>query len=137
MMGGAIPSGTDILRFPEPPPTRMDLIVYSSPAIINGLLMTEITSESNWNDPNKRQKVERFFFGYRCAGCQEVFLIRKEARRMEHIERDIRHECDPSDIRRAVRNAREMGRDRDEYIMEGFDGRWWPEMRDRKIGYIR
>jgi hypothetical protein len=32
------------------------------------------------------------------------------------------HQCDPSEIRRAVRNARNLGRSRDEYVMEHYSG---------------
>lgn len=124
---GAIPAGTDIFKLQEPPPTLMALIVYDSPALINGLLMTEITTERNWNDSDKKQKVERFFFGYRCGGCREVFLIRKDTRGMEDLNRDLHHDCDPSDLRNAIRNARDLGCERGEYIVEGFGGKWWTE----------
>jgi len=130
LAGAAVP-GFEVLAYPAPAATRMDLIVYESPALIHGLLMTEITTERNWNDPNKKQRIERFFFGYRCGCCREVFLIREHTQRMEELERDIGHECDPSDLRRAVRNARDMGRERGECIMEGTNGYWWPEKRNR------
>jgi hypothetical protein len=111
----------------------MDLIVFPSPALVNGLLMTEVAYEdrflSSKGELKTRQRVERFFFGYRCGGCREVFLIRKDTRDMFQIERDLCHDCDPSDLRRSVRNAREMARERDEYIMEGANGGWWPEKR--------
>lgn len=130
-MRGAIPPGNDVFALPDPPPTRMDLIVYESPALIRGLLMTEITTERNWNDPNKKQRIERFFFGYRCGCCREVFLIQKHTHSVDMLDRDIVHDCDPSDLRRAVRNAQEMGREKDEYIMTGHNGYWWPEKRNR------
>ena len=126
--GGAIPPGFDAMfTYPEPPPTRMDLIVYPSPGMVAGLLMTETTHARGWYPESNQPPTEMWFFGYRCSGCHQVFLITKNTRRLEEIERDIYHECDPSDLRRAVRNARELARDRGEFFMEGSNGAWWPE----------
>ena len=135
-MGGAVPLGISVFSMPEPPPTRMDLVVYQSQSIINGLLMTKVIMDRNWNDPNRNPRVERFFFGYRCGGCGEVFLVRNDARQVESLDRSIFHDCDPSDIRRAVRNARELARERGEYIMEGMNGERYPEKFYRDIDHI-
>lgn len=132
-MDGAFCPGHDIFKIPVPSATRMDLIVYESPSMISGLLMTEALLEENWYGQNeiwgnrtKKHRVVKSFFGYRCGGCRDVFLVHKDARRIEDLDRDLVHECDPSDFRRAVRNARDMARERGEYIMEGLNGEFHP-----------
>lgn len=119
---GAIRTGNDVSSAVVVP-TMMRFVMYSSPAIINGLLMTEVMV------PDKSE-VQRFFFGYRCSICETVFLVSSRPRREYEVVLEMGHPCESSELRRAVRNAREMGRERGEYIMEGPDGRWWPERHD-------
>lgn len=76
-----------------------------------------------------------------------IFLVPKDVRNWQDLHDSLRHLCDSSDFRRAVRNARDMAREEDEHIIEGFDGRWWPEKdvdfhlrkqkRERKIDFMK
>src|ERR1039458_2201071 len=97
--------------------TRMEFVLYKSPALIQGLLMTEVLSEEN-------QEVQRYFFGYRCSTCETTFLVPQQVRREEELYQFLRHKCDPSEIRRAVRNARRFGCSDDEDVMENVRGGW-------------
>ena len=107
----------------------MEFVLYTSPAMIHGLLMTETITEyaRDYILGNFEPKIERFFFGYSCSQCKEIFLIPSQVRTERDVYDSLRHSCDPSDLRRAVRNAREIGRERGEVIMEGMNGRWWVE----------
>lgn len=107
-------------------PVQMTLVLFQSPALIQGLLMTEVKMVND--------EIQRFFFGYRCIGCETIHLIHDRVRREEDVYEFTRHQCDPSEIRRAVRNARHLGLERGEHIMEGMNGKWYPEKHE---GYFR
>jgi hypothetical protein len=122
VMGGAVGVGTNIVDTSQVvAPTQMELMLYSSPALIHGLLMTEVLDEGKSEQEN-RPCVERFFFGYRCVACETVYLVHDRIRQAEDLYEFSIHQCDPSEIRRAVRNARNLGRSRDEYVMEHYSG---------------
>lgn len=122
---GAIREGMDIPTH-YVPDTQMVLVLFESPALIYGLLMTEVKLAND--------KIERFFFGYRCVGCERIYLVEDHIRRVGDLHHVMRHRCDPSELRKAVRNARFVGLERGENIIEGPDGNWWAEMRRDKWG---
>jgi hypothetical protein len=125
VLGGAVGVGTNIVDTSQVvAPTQMELLMYQSPALIHGLLMTQVKMADG--------DVQCFFFGYRCVACETVYLVHNRIRQAEDLYEFSIHQCDPSEIRRAVRNARHFGRDRGEYIMEGFDDKWWPETRRKE-----
>lgn len=125
VLGGAVGIGTNVVDASRiVAPTQMKLMLYQSPALIHGLLMTQVKVADD--------EVERFFFGYRCVACDTVYLVHNRVRMKEDLYEFTQHECDPSDLRRAVRNARDLGRSDNEYIMEGFGGKWWYEDRNKK-----
>jgi hypothetical protein len=98
----------------------MDFVLYSSPALIQGLLMTEVLEPGD-------EEVRRYFFGYKCRVCKTVSLVPSHVRSDRDLWESMRHKCDSSEIRRAVRNARDLARERGEYIVEGMNGKWWTE----------
>ena len=117
VLGGAVGIGTNVVDTSHVViPTQMELVLYQSPALIHGLLMTQVKIDNN---------IQCFFFGYRCVACDTVFLVHDRIRMSQDLDEFTQHECDPSDLRRAVRNARDLGRSDNEYIMEGFGGKWW------------
>ena len=115
VLGGAVGVGTDLCMTSQfVAPTQMELMLYSSPALIHGLLMTQVKMADG--------DVQCFFFGYRCVACETVYLVHNRIRQAEDLYEFSIHQCDPSEIRRAVRNARNLGRSRDEYVMEHYSG---------------
>jgi hypothetical protein len=125
VLGGAVGVGTNIVDTSHVvAPTQMELLMYQSPALIHGLLMTQVKMADG--------DVQCFFFGYRCVACETVYLVHNRIRQAEDLYEFSIHQCDPSEIRRAVRNARHLGLDRGEEIMEGFNGKWWPETRRKE-----
>ena len=82
----------------------MDFVLFGAPALIHGLLMTEVPGESRFNEP----EIVRFFFGYKCSQCQEIYLIPHHIRTEDDLYHFLRHTCDACEIRRAVINARRM-----------------------------
>ncbi len=99
--------------------TEMLLVLFSSPALIDGLLMTEIKTSG--------EQIERTFFGYRCVGCDKIYLVHHRIQNSWDLREIENHQCDPSNLRRSVRNARHLGLEKGEHLMEGIGGRWWPE----------
>lgn len=130
-------NGVDSKPIPIVSDAHMKFVIFQSPALINGLLMTEITTESALGSYDRTPRIERFFFGYQCGICEEVFLVPTQVRREEDLQFTMRHPCEQSELRRAVRNARRMGLERGEHIMEGPDGRWWPERHDWNSKYLQ
>jgi hypothetical protein len=115
VLGGAVGIGTNIIDTSHVvAPTQMELLMYQSPALIHGLLMTQVKMADG--------DVQCFFFGYRCVACETVYLVHNRIRQAEDLYEFSIHQCDPSEIRRAVRNARNLGRSRDEYVMEHYSG---------------
>jgi len=129
VLGGAVGIGTNVVDTSQVAvPTEMKLMLYTSPALIHGLLMTQVKMADG--------EVQCFFFGYRCVACETVYLVHSRVRMKEDLYEFTQHECDPSELRRSVRNARELGCDRNEYVWEGFNGNWGHEVRtDRKVNY--
>lgn len=130
-LGSAVLNGDSIYSsiFPVAP-TQMVLTLFHSPALIHGLLMTEVRIGS--------RETERFFFGYRCVGCEKIYLIPSGVDRKEHLHEFMSHLCDPSEIRRAVRNARHLGLERNEYLVEnGMTGEWGAENRRDQERYYK
>lgn len=119
-----IPMGSVMVPNQRDVPTLMQLVLFQSPELIHGLLMTEVLVGSA-DDPHS--KVERFFFGYRCSTCNTIFLVQRGVMTINELHHFLAHQCDPSDFRRAVRQARDIAREEDEHIMQSSDGRWWPE----------
>jgi len=121
--GGAVRAGNGVSIRTEvitDSATRMELVVYHSPALIHGLLMVEVLSPFE-------KEVQRFFFGYRCMTCETVYLVPSQVHNEGELQHYMGHLCDPSELRRAVRNARNRGRSDGEIIMEGMGGKWWYE----------
>lgn len=100
-------------------PSRMLLILFEAPALIDGLLMTECQIGS--------RQTQWYFFGYRCVGCGKIYLVDIRTRNEFDAQRYAQHQCDPSELRRATRNARYLALERGEYLMEGHNGDWWAE----------
>lgn len=96
--------------------TIMEFVLFSAPAIIHGLLMTEVLGEARFNESD----VVRFFFGYKCRTCQEVHLVPQQVRCEGDLYEWMRHKCDPSELRRSIRRARQLGCSEDEFVVEGF-----------------
>jgi hypothetical protein len=78
----------------------MELVVYTSPDPIHRLLMTDVIMADD--------RIERYFFGYKCKTCEEVYLVPDSV----HSENDLldwmRHVCDSCQITRTIRRARRM-----------------------------
>jgi len=129
VLGGAVGVGNNVCTTSQVvAPTQMELMLYSSPALIHGLLMTQVKMADG--------DVQCFFFGYCCVACETVYLVHNRIRQAEDLYEFSIHQCDPSEIRRAVRNARDLGRSDNEYIMEGFGGKWWYEDRHKRDKWI-
>ena len=123
VLGGAVGVGTDVWMTSQfVAPTQMILLMYQSPALIHGLLMTQVKMADG--------DVQCFFFGYRCVACETVYLVHNRIRQAEDLYEFSIHQCDPSELRRAVRNARHFGLERYERIIEGMNGKWWTEKMD-------
>ncbi|CAN5950991.1 unnamed protein product [Sphagnum jensenii] len=96
--------------------TIMEFVLFSAPSLIHGLLMTEVLGEARFNEPD----VVRFFFGYKCRTCQEVHLVPQQVRCQDNLYEWMRHKCDPSELRRSIRRARQLGCSEDEFVVDNF-----------------
>lgn len=81
--------------------------------------MTEVLSPTD--------RVERYFFGYKCIGCEIMILLGSSVRQAMDLSDYIRHTCDTSELRRAVRGARYMALEKGEHLMEDARGGWGVE----------
>jgi hypothetical protein len=90
VLGGAVGIGTNVVDTSHVAvPTEMKLMLYASPALIHGLLMTQVKTADG--------EVQCFFFGYRCVACETVYLVHNRVRMKEDLYEFTQHECDPSE----------------------------------------